>query len=55
MCATIKEKELQAEAEQMHNGAESGAEVRPSWLLNINGLMQGINYINFSVLASLPF
>lgn len=39
----------------MHNGAESGAEVRASCLLNINGLMQGIKYINFSVLASLPF
>ena len=52
---TIKEKELQAEAEQMHNGTESGAEVRASCLLNINCLMQGIKYINFSVLASLPF
>jgi len=28
LCATIKEKAPYVEAEQMHNGAESGAEVR---------------------------
>lgn len=52
---TTKEKAIQVEAEQMHNGVGPGSEVRASWLLTINTLMEDIKYINFSDLPSLTF
>lgn len=50
---TIKEKAPQVEAEQIHHGAESGAEVRAGGgLLSINGLTSSVRYFNFT---GLPF